>query len=575
MKNILRVFVLLFTAFTFSCDDSFLEENKKQIDGYNLEVPLFVEPVSQFTEVSVTLPDLKNKDFNVFQYPKIIHFETFAGHIDETGKLAFRIKVDSFDNPVKLEPQNLGNIILNVEDFGLLAIKVQSSNWGTPKASINETLINFGTSRSEKDFKIENWANGFLWYRLIEKPSWLNLRRSSIQENYLELNDFKMLEPSSFVSYAIFLNTEGLAPGKHEGEIVFETTDEANPILRVVVEIEVLSYENPETMIPIEGVVMDAEFDKNTNTLWMITQNPSMLISYNLDTQSKKQISLEAAPYCINLSEDKKVIMIGQSTRIELVESSSLSIKEKIAVNYIVYDIVDAGNGYYYLVNKEKEIFAFNTTTKTISKLTFWNSNTLLDGMDMILKVKDKPQLLLSRSTYSPNGLYLVDIVEPTNPKLINYWHSGFGKRFFTSTGQDKVYSEENGHVYRFPSEAETERIYDLGKLVPFGSDAYEYYFNYTWFDHNPEVSKIWAAYSSMPWLNKNIVSEFNDQTFDRLREIPLNPYVATINGIKDYYNTIAHYVFSSKNGERLILIKNIDQYETKNWHIEVLDVTN
>ena len=36
MKNIIYLFVLLFTAFTVSCDDSFLEENKKQIDGYDL-----------------------------------------------------------------------------------------------------------------------------------------------------------------------------------------------------------------------------------------------------------------------------------------------------------------------------------------------------------------------------------------------------------------------------------------------------------------------------------------------------------------------------------------------------------
>lgn len=572
MKHISYIFILFFAFFAISCDDSFLEENKKQLDGYNLDVPLFVEPTSGFTETSITLAELKNKDFKVFQYPKIIHFETFDGHIDETGNLTFRIKVDEFDNPVRLEPQYLGNIILNVEDFGFLSIKVQSINWGTSKASISETSIDFGTTRLEKDFKIENWADGFLWYKMVKKPSWVNLKQTSMYEPYLEIDSIKMMQPSSYTSYSIFPNTEGLTAGEHEGEIIFETNDPANPILKLTVKINVLSYENPESMIPIEGTVVDAEFDKTTNTLVLITQNPSILVSYNTDTKTKKQIGIERTPYCINFSADKKMILLGESGQIDFIELSSLTLKDKVAVNYIVSDIVDAENGFYYLANKEKELFALNAQNKTISKLTVLDDFSTPVESDMILKIKNKSQLLVSRSDYSPNGLYLLDIENPAKPQFIKYWHYGFGNRFFTSTNQDKLYSTADGHIYNIPNET-TGQIHDLGKLIPF-QDATEYYLYYSWFDHNSTTSRIWASYGSMPWLNKNIVSEFNDQNFDRIREIPLNDYAATINGIKDYYKTIAHYVFSSRNGEQLILVKNIDQYETKNWHIEILDVS-
>lgn len=576
MKNyLLYVFPLLLFAFIGSCDDSFLEENKKQLDGYNIDVPLLVEPVSEFTEVSITLPDLKNKDFKVLQYPKIIHFESFKGHIDEIGKLTFKIKVDEFDNPIHLEPVDRGNIVLDVEGFGLLAVKVQSVNWGTPKASISETFFDFDVKRQEKDFKIENWADGFLWYQMVKKPSWVNIRRTSLSENYLEINDVRMIQPSSYEYYSIFPNTDGLAPGEYEDEIIFETTDEANPVLKINVKIRVLSYENPESMIPIDGTIIDAEFDKNTNTLLLITQNPSLLISYNIDTEVKNQVALDGSPYCINLSVDKKMALLGESGQMEFIEIPSLNVKEKIAVDYVVSDIVDGENGYYYLTNKERELFSFHTESKIISKLTVLENNAGTVEADMILKVKNKPQLLLSRLRFSPNGLYLIDISKPTNPQFINYWHDGFGDKIFTSTNQDKVYSKHNGHVYRFPNETATNQIYDLGKLIPFEGNSYEYYFYYTWFDHNPTTSKIWGTYDSQLWLDKNIVSEFDDQTFDRLRTIPLNDYAATINGVKDYYKTIAHFVFSSKNGERLLLVKNIDEYETNNWHLEIIDVTN
>ncbi|HBK95687.1 MAG TPA: hypothetical protein DDZ69_11835, partial [Porphyromonadaceae bacterium] len=161
-KKIIYLLTVVVLFISSSCNNDFLEENKKQVDGYHLDTPLFVQPVSAYTEASVTLPDLKNKGFRILQYPKIIHFETFDGHIDESGKLSFRIKVDAYDNPVQLEPQNLGSIILNVEEFGLLSINVQSINWGMPKASVRETLVDFDLLRDRKELRIENFADGIL-----------------------------------------------------------------------------------------------------------------------------------------------------------------------------------------------------------------------------------------------------------------------------------------------------------------------------------------------------------------------------------------------------------------------------
>lgn len=574
MKNIIYLFVLLFTVFTISCDDSFLEENKKQIDGYNLDAPLYVQPVSEYTEVSVTLPDLKNKDFKVFQYPKIIHFETFDGHIDETGKLTFRIKVDPYDNPVRLEAQNLGDIILNVEDFGLLSIQVQSLNWGTPKASFRETLIDFDLSRDRKELRLENYANGILFYKLSHKPSWIEVSKSLWNDDFIKTDDVNYIDQNIYTTLSVIPKIEGLSPGIHEGEIVFETSDPNNPILKVGVKIRIRTYENPETMIPIEGVVVDAEFDKNTNTAIIITQNPAKLILYNADTKVKKEKVLDRSPYSISLTQDGKTILLGESAQMQFIDLSTLIVKEKIALPYIVADIVDGENGFYYLANKEGEVYSFNITTKILKNQLYLSPYGYKTEADVLLKVKNKPQLAFSRTFTSPNGFYLIDASVPDDLKFLRYWHDSYGNKILTSENFEYLFSFSTS-IYKFPDESTGEGIYKLGDL-----ELNSFMNNYfSWMHHSSIKSSIWTSSQENEnglSLDKGMIYEYDDKTFDLKRSFRLNDYVATHNGIKDYYNTSANYIFSTKDGNKLFLIKTIYvNYTLGNaWHLEIIDVS-
>lgn len=571
MKKILYLFVFIFIAFAISCDDSFLEENKKLIDGYNLDVPLFVEPVSQFTEVSVTLPDLKNKDFKVFQYPKLIHFETLDGHIDESGNLAFSIKVDQFDRPLQIEPISLGNIILNVEEFGLLSISVQSVNWGAPNASISENLIDFDINYNDRSFEIRNSQTGILFYKIVKKPSWIKeIRNYYISNDFIAVDSVKALGPGGVMTCLISPNIENLTPGVHEDVIVFETSDPANPVLTVNVKIRIRSYENPASMIPIEGNVTDAEFDKSTNTLFFITQNPAKLTSYNIVSKIKKEKLLDRNPHSISLSEDKTKLILGATERLEIYNPSDIQIKETVDLDFVVSDAVDGNNGLYYFSNSNHEVFSYNSSTKIILKHTSgWEY--VIDG-NVMLKLKGKPYILLSKKGYSPNGITLANISDKTRMEFVKSWHSGFGDRYWTTEDQVYVFSQM-GTVYRLPNENTGTDIYKIGQLIPYESN-YQYFYDFKWFDHSAATSKIWASYDLRDWSKKNIIISFDDKTYERKQKIEMTDYVATVNGKKDYYMTLARYIFSSKNGNDVVVIKNVAESNANAWHLEIIDVT-
>ena len=573
MKNTITPILTVLLLLTISsCSNDFLEENKKQINGYNLDTYLFVEPTSMFSEVSVTLGDLKNKDFKVLQYPKIIHFETFDGHIDESGKLSFTIKVDAFDSQVSPEPVDLGEIILHISDFGLLSIPVVHLNHGTPRAEISDNLIDFDTDYREQNFQIGNPDNGILYYRLTSKPSWLKIREPYLPEKFLETGNVMYLGINDYDTYAIVPDVSNLSPGIHEGEIIFETSDVTNPVLKITVKIRKRTYENPATMIPIEGKVVGVAFDENTNTVYFITQNPAKIIAFNALNQTKTEKVLERNPHSLALSADEQKILIGESGQLDILEKSSLSSLQKVMLNFTVIDIVDGDNQYYYFSNIEREIYSYNTVNNTIKEEIINRPEyNIKIHANIILKIKNKPHLLLA-DTYNM-GIYLIDTSDPSNLKNTNYWLFMIDNRTTIIPEERYLFIPEN-YIHRLPDENTGSTLYYLGSLK---------------YDNLPDqrflhlsfssaTSSIWSSYSYYDqdvFEYKGVIMQFDAKTFDLKQRIEPGDYVTTYNGVQDYYKTMAPYVFSTSDGSKLVLIKNITKNRADAWHLEVMDVSN
>lgn len=557
-------------AFVFSCDDSFLEENKKVIDSYTLESPLYVNPTNVFTEVSATLPDLKNREFNVVQYPTIIQFESLKGRVDESGNLTFKIKVNQFDSPVNIEPLVLGYIVLHIHDFGQLAIPVCNLNLGTPSASLSETLFDFGISRQSQSLSIINSAEGYLWYKMTSKPSWISLKDAS-DTPLLEINEERILAPHSFDGYQVFPDVSNLEPGDHEGEIVFETTDPLHPLFIIDVKINVRSYENPESLVSLEGDVVDAAYDRISNRLFVLTKNPEKLIRFDIPSGDRSEITFDKSVNCFHLPEDGNNIYVGMSEKMDVIDAATMAVIRGYPVDFNIHSLLYDGDGSVYMTRHhsgwlgEERLHKMELQTGVY---TTWKISDLYENTKL-KKIKGKSEFLATRETVTPNGVIWVDFSTGI-PELKRYWHTSLGNTLWMSENQQYLYSGY-GTVYLSPTPTTGENLTEVGQLKIDGNQ----YYHYLCFEHVKQSGSIWASHDKNDWRYKNVVVEFDDGTYAKRREIELNDYVTTYQGRLDYYKTLARYIFLNHTGDQLILLKNIKESDARAWHLEVIDVSN
>lgn len=564
MKHIIYLFILLFAAFTISCDDSFLEENKKQIEGYTLDSPLFVQPVSEFTEVSITLPDLKNKDFKVIQYPQIIHFESFNGHVDDAGLLKLKLKVEEFSMQINPGFQDLGTIVLDVAGYGHLAIPVGYLHIGKPFLQMEPSYITSSSSYSYLDFgpsnksifKIIAGYSGLLFYQIIDYPAWITFS----PENQSHVNELVMLEPNQSMNYDIRVKRDGLAPGYYEGDIVFISNDIHKEKHSLKVSMLVRDKTTSLSTLPIEGKVVGSTFDKQRNLLYMASHQPNKIQIYDIQNNIRKEVLLSKDVTSVSLSEDGQTLFAGQKGLLSVYRSEDLSLLHEINTTFSINDAVDAMNGFYYFSNKEdyvgnsfNNLYQFNVLSGEVKKLST-PENDMLGGY--ILKLKNRDNLLATRSDYTPTGLALIDISTQT-PVSLKYWHQDIGRKLWQVNDGSLILSSE-GKIFKTPYNSPDNNLVILENLKPWGGEEGNFDSQaFRWFDESSQTQSIWGIYYGHRALKDYgydypQVLEWNKENYQIKRNIEYSHYRTTIDGQTDDYPTLPHYIFSNSTGNKI-----------------------
>lgn len=565
-NNILLIFLVVLVATFGSCSNSFLDENNKPINGIELPHAITIPFESGINTIDIELNEfMEGMSYSIVAFPKSMTFDNLKGKIFNK-KLSLLYHLDGVNYLELGVPVDVGSLIINIEELGLFKININTVYYGESYIKVIPEELDFGETSTSLILIIKNTAPGILNYNIHKMPDWIDIDE--------EQRKGRLYSHESTFVY-INCNRENLEAGNYEGEIeiINEITNDFKIIPVKMIVPNTYLYP-PMLVFNIEGVVTDAEFDKNSNTIYIATQNPNKVISYNIDTNSKKEILLDRNINCITLSDDNKQMFVGQSAKLTHIDATTFSVVNSYDLSFNVHDVVYDGANFCYMTYKASS----TNLLKYITRINLLSGETNTYQFDVIyentnlFKVKNSSQVLAARKTISPNGVILIEI-SSNEPNIVKYWHIGEGDRFWFSEDQKYMYTK-NGKVFLRPTEQTQGNLSSLGVLITYGNDNYDF-FPCNWIDHCANSKSIWASYNKRySTANKNMVAEFDDMTYTRKTFMYLNDYQTTINGVEDNYPTNAFYIFANKNGDKITLIKNIDIEPTVNvWHLEIIDV--
>jgi hypothetical protein len=462
-------------------------------------------------------------------------------------------------NPEKLpESENvLGQIVFktNVGRKSVLSVPV-SMEIGQPKAGFNSNgmqSLEFTSERSVVGAYVSNYAPGLLLWKIKGLPAWLSVDKNS---GVLFSNQNLLLR--------FDCNIDQLPAGWTRDTIQLVTNDPNRKEIEVV--ISARGNGNPDTVIPVEGQVVDATYNHQQDLLIYITKEPNQLIVFDIKSKTvKHKLFLLKEPSCLALSEDQKQAVIGYSGRISVINTSDFRISKELEISNIVFDIAWVESTLYCYTEK-----AYN------SDYLFWidvstdeNSKTLdygLDGRTILKKVPDKPYLILTRQSTSPNGWF---VFNTSNRKLQSYSHKTGGDFWFVNNGQQFI--SRTGFVY---STASAINSYDTFNFQPeviaqlYDESGKNLLYPW-WADNAPAGNSVFLI--NYHYSNQKYIYQLSSSNFSVIKTIAYDKFYHIANR-NELWPVQAHYVFATNEGTELVVVKKPTQYDT-NWSLELLKV--
>jgi len=328
-------FVLVAIAGLSGCSDSFLQEQPEiKYDFGTIYVPY----KNEVQTLNLELPIAQQASYQVRQYPKWMNFPEMNGTFSNgLTMLPFSIISGELPN----FGSNSGDLIIDIEGVGLAQIRVtvKDEDPGLSLIYIDPPALDFGTELSDLSFSIRNASEiGFAW-NVTDCPDWIRL-------DHL-MGGIAAGEQRNLYAGCI---RENLDPGVYNGQITIEIMGEygLNITRNVAVSATVVEMQNPSNVTAIEGRVMDAVYCKQTDRLFIATQQPNKLLIYGKG-ETASEIALNRSPRCLSLSENGTELFVGHSGLITRINTETLKITRSYELDFSVFSLVSGEDGWLYL----------------------------------------------------------------------------------------------------------------------------------------------------------------------------------------------------------------------------------
>lgn len=466
---------------------------------------------------------------------------------------------NSYNIPLKILPGkntsgNLtGKMVLSTNDKEHPTVSVNvTTDLGTPQLSINTNTINFASTETSKNLSFSNYGSGLLTWEFIDIPAWLTITPSS-----------GMYSPYSSNGNIIFsCDRTKLSPGQNTATVILKTNDSSRPSYSITV--TAVAPGNNANIRAIDGNIIDAVFNKNTNTLYYVTSAPNKLIAYDVTTRTVlHEIALSKAPTCFAISEDWTKAAVGHNGSLSAINLSGNTVTAVYNSDYAVYDIAWAENDWFSYTQTGGSFSALHWINMATGALYDDTDKYSLDGYSMIKKVPNQLYLIATRGSTSPSGFFSYSIANKSKKSyshmdLSNFWMSEDGQYIYARSKDIYRTSSSTGSSDTFDAD-----INSIGKINTPNNNGINFIYHsnhFLWVIQNDSYSSDTS--SSIYQIEDNDYTLVKKYTYDLLYQ----PDAQTTS-----FSVKANYVFANNEGTEIsVLCKGVSN---NTWIIQFIPV--
>ena len=379
---------------------------------------------------------------------------------------------------------------------------------------------------------------------------------ASTPAGYLSIDPaFGTLMHGASSTVTVVLDRSGLDTGSHASSIYVSTNAGVNDTIAVRVE----HFVEPKLLL--SHAIADAEFNRATNRIVAISNDPPALMRIDPETGSVMTMSLPAFPKCVSVSADGAYAAVGHYISVTYVDLNSMSVVDSYPIRDFVdpFDIVLAP-GWVYVFPRYDQWVNVRCIELSTGDETPHTGRQVYQGA-------------IGRLDVSGDFLYCVtpgiekfdklDVQPGTAAYLYESPYLGqhpVGSNFWTS--QDGRLIGATGHVFTTATSLPYDMVH-LGQLV--GAQA-------RWIDHSSAASRMFAITGGLP---PSAIRVYGDELYDYQGTIGLPPFLFP-NGFGGgtRVDSEGHYVFCNAGGTRLYtLMRPSGASSSASWALWVTNV--
>jgi hypothetical protein len=355
-----------------------------------------------------------------------------------------------------------------------------------------------------------------------------------------------------------------LSPGQNTAIVNLKTNDSFHSSYSITV--TAISPGSSNNLRAVDGNIVDAVFNKNTNILYYVTSTPNKFIAYDVSSRTVfNEISLSKAPTSFAISEDWTKAAVGHNGFLSAIDLSSNTVTATYTLDYSVNDISWAENDWFCYTQNGGSFSALHWINIANGTKYDDTDGYSLDGKSIVKKVPNQPYLIATRNYTSPSGFFAFDIATKSKKSyahmdLTNFWLSENGDYIF---GRDL-------NIYRTSSSTGSTNTFDadinaIGKINTGNENYYGLQFLY----HSNGY--LWVLQNdTYPYGSSTSLYKVEDNDYTLVKKIAYD-LIYFPNLETTPVNVSANYVFANKEGTEIaVLSKGVS---TDTWIIQFIPV--